>query len=289
MEELKQKYKNLHLWARLGLLVILGLLPALYSYLDQGEEFETRLMEAQNQEQTVRLEFEKARQRKASLPKLEEELAFTEDQLARAKKLLPDQVRIEEILEKVALISKETNVSLLRFRPEQTLVHDDVGGYRYVEIPIETEILGTYQKIASFFDQIAHLETAIFVREITIVPDTQNNQRNGAIQERAQADFGNPLPGAQGLKNLGLPTPDQIEATLTPRITVGPGGAAVVQNPTKTKGADIPGLGGPNENPNLRNIDPNRGNFQETAKFKLVLYRGGNPSDGMPVNPGAPG
>lgn len=164
-EELKQKYKILPLWARFALVGVVGLLPGLYKYFDEAEQLEADLVEVQGREVKARDAFELARQRKASLPKLEEQLAYTEDQLTKAKRMLPDQYIIEEILEKTATIAKSTGVTLTRFKPLPEVPHRGEQ-HSYVELPIETEIEGDFRRTANFFDKIAHLESSIFIRKI---------------------------------------------------------------------------------------------------------------------------
>ena len=279
MEELKQRYKSLPLAARLGLLIIIALLPAVYTYLEQGQEYESRLIEVQNQEQEARTQFEKARQRKASLPKLEEQLAFTEDQLSRAKKHLPDFIKIEEILEKAALIAKDTSVTLMKFKPVAEVVHS-AEGYTYVELPIETEIVGTYQRIASFLDRIAHLDSTIFVREIRLTPIIQQNRDilGGGVG-------GLPPPGPGGVRGNQGPAPmDNLQATIQQFLNRGQGATPA---PNAARG-EFPGVGqgGIPGAQNASSSDNRNINFQESAQFKMIVYRSnGGLGESLPSSP----
>ncbi len=292
LDELKQKYKNLPLWARFLLMFVLGLIPGLYFYFDEGQSYEEKLAEILGQEATVRAEFEKARQRKSDLPKLEEKLAFTEDQLNKAKKLLPDSYIIESILEKAATLAIKANVVLERFKPLAEIGHDS-DGYRYVELPIETQITGDYQSIATFFDKVAHLESTIFIRNITITPAAGN----AALQQLAQAGQGNQANGAPGAltnpANLANPvptgqptdiplTPEALAQQLTqPTPPLPP--APVVPPGNGQIGGQAGGQGGTRPQPmvTLAKRDIYEG-FKETAKFNLVIYR--SLSDNEPKN-----
>jgi Tfp pilus assembly protein PilO len=277
---------------------VLGLIPGLYFYFDEGQSYEEKLAEITSQEATVRAEFEKARQRKSDLPKLEEKLAFTEDQLTKAKKLLPDSYIIESILEKAATLAYKTNVVLERFKPLAEIGHDS-DGYRYMELPIETQITGDYQSIATFFDKVAHLDTTIFIRNIAITPAASN----ATLQQRAQAAQGNLVgapggapnpaqPGLGGQPNDVPPTPDALAQQLNQPNPMPPMAGALPQN-----GALVGGMaGGQPGRPlgtglqpivNLTKQDTYEG-FKETAKFNLVIYR--SLSDGEPLilDPNAP-
>ena len=46
IEELKERYKVLPIWARLLTAVVIGLVPAVYVYLDEGDALAARLDEA---------------------------------------------------------------------------------------------------------------------------------------------------------------------------------------------------------------------------------------------------
>lgn len=164
LEELKERYKLLPLWVRFLIAGAIGLLPGAYVYYDEGDALQSQLDEVAGLEATARDKFESSRQQKANLPKLEEELAFTEEQLIKAKKKLPDSYRIEDVLQKAATIAKEVGVKLIAFDPGDEIPHNDT--YRYVEMPIKTELQGRFSQIAAFFDRIVHLENSIFVRKI---------------------------------------------------------------------------------------------------------------------------
>lgn len=164
LDDIKQRYKVLPLWARLTVAGIIGLIPGIYVLMDEGDGLDARRMTAETEENAARTEFEKARENKANLPKLEEQLAFTEEQLAKAKKRLPDSYRIEDILQKAATIAKDTGVKLNGFIPQDETQHCDKA--RYIERPIKTEVEGRYSELVTFFDRIVHLDGSIFVQRI---------------------------------------------------------------------------------------------------------------------------
>jgi Tfp pilus assembly protein PilO len=166
LEDVKDRYKLLPMAARLGVAVIVGVIPIAYLALDEGTTLTDQLSELQGREQTVRDKFERSRQRKASLPKLEEQLAFTEEQLAKAKKLLPERIRVEDILQKVATIARDVGVQLTSFTPKPEVKQDT--GYPSIEIPIETQISGRFVDVAAFIDRLVRLETTVFVRSISM-------------------------------------------------------------------------------------------------------------------------
>src|SRR5262245_25697247 len=114
-EELKERYRLLPFWVRMGAMFVLGIIPGLYLYFKEIEALETKVEEQRVEEAQVRARFEDARRKKAKLPELEETLSLIIEEMSIAKKKLPEQVLIDEVLEEIARIAKEVSVSLVLF------------------------------------------------------------------------------------------------------------------------------------------------------------------------------
>lgn len=164
--ELKERYKVLPAWGRLLVAFVIGLVPGAYVYLDESDDLDAKLTTLQTQYEESKQKFDAASQKRANLPKLEEQLQFTEEQLAKAKLKLPDNYRIEDILQRVATIAKSAGVSLVTFDPAQEAKRSQP--YPYVELTIVSEIKGSFAQIAMFFDQLIHLEGTIFLRRLDL-------------------------------------------------------------------------------------------------------------------------
>ena len=179
LEELRERYKLLPLAGRLLLVGALGLLPALYIYLDEGATLEEMQNSLQQQVEESRQKFAQASQKHSNLPKLEEQLQSTQEQLVKAKKKLPDTYQIELILEKIATIAKGNGVIMSLFDPTEEVKHQQP--YPFVELPIIIEVLGTFDQVAHFLDQVVHLEGTIFLRSLQI--NRAENRDLAALQE----------------------------------------------------------------------------------------------------------
>jgi len=168
--ELKEQYKELppkkRLPAAAGVGVLL-LVAAYFMYFD-FTLLEEQLITEETSANEVQARFEAARDQKANLPKLEEAVAFTEEQLAKAKAKLPSSYDIEDTLHKVSMIAREINVQLPSFQPGQEIRSG--GSARYAEMPIAISVCGSYVQVAAFFDRVVHLEQSIKVRNIKMVP-----------------------------------------------------------------------------------------------------------------------
>lgn len=187
MEELKDKYRSLPFWARLLMALIIGILPGACSYLEEADVLESTLTSARESENTARSNFENNRKEKANIPKLEEELAYTEEQLEKAKKKLPEGYLVEDVLSLAASSAKSAGVMLRRFTPTCELKGQ--GEFKYVEFPVNVQVSGKYQQIAAYLDKIVHAEMMIFVRGLTIAlgeaPDLRDLRAETSEYERA--------------------------------------------------------------------------------------------------------
>ena len=95
----------------------------------------------------------------------------------KARKLLPEKIRVEDILQKVATIARDVGVQLISFTPKPEVKQET--GYPSVEIPIETQITGRFVDVASFIDRLVRLETTIFVRSVAMNLVQQNDGSGG--------------------------------------------------------------------------------------------------------------
>jgi Tfp pilus assembly protein PilO len=168
LDELKERYKLLPLWTRLVLCMLLGLGPGALYYSDSGEFLLEDLENAKNARDGKRVQFERARSKKGNLPKLEEQMAFTEQQLEVAKKQLPDMFLIEDLLQKIAAIANESGVVMRSFKPDAE-PKPGKGAYKYMELGHDASVEGRYNNVAAFLDKISHLESTIFIKSIEMI------------------------------------------------------------------------------------------------------------------------
>ncbi len=186
LDEIKERYKSVPILGRLLCIAALAVLPALYTWWDEGTVLEETLVDSQSKEDAARVTFEKNRKMKGNLPELEAKLEFTEVQLGKARKKLPDSYRIEDVLQKAATIAKETGVKLKLFKPGKE-ARSGVE-YKYFELPITTEISGKFSQVASFFDRVVHLEGTIFLRNIAVqTRASELNEDTGAVRRDKNA------------------------------------------------------------------------------------------------------
>lgn len=165
MEELIERLKFIPLSRRLIVAAIVGLVfPWYFIFMDELENLEYEKETATSALEAIQVKFNRAKSQKNDFPELEKKLAFTQDQLKKAKTRLPDEYHMDSILEFVAVSSDEAGVQLQEFTPQKEEFRDT--GYSYVEMPINLKVEGNYNQVGVFFDKLAHMEKMIHLRDL---------------------------------------------------------------------------------------------------------------------------
>jgi len=166
VDELKERYRRAPLAVRLLICASVGLAPGIWYWFTESEIVTAEIAAAQQEEADARAKFEQAKAQQTNLPKMEQELAFTEDQLRKAKSALPDGFDVEAMLEKVAVIAKESDVVLSSYiRGIETASPTDT---KFRLLPIKVQLQGSYVGVASFFDKITRMENSVFVLDLKL-------------------------------------------------------------------------------------------------------------------------
>ena len=182
--ELISRYKE---WPRRNRIILagaLGLAYPVYVWTSDVPPLEEQLASIQREEGEARTKFEKVKKEQENLPKLEEEFKFVQEQLLKAKALLPEKVAMEDILSKTASIARETRVALREFTPAAE--QDVKGDYRYAEIPVALTIKGGFGNIMSFYDRVVHLAGNVRLRGLAFTPGIQAAAGGVAVAGRPQ-------------------------------------------------------------------------------------------------------
>ncbi len=166
LEEQIAKYRNLKNSYRIAICIFLGLLYPAYDFQEQWEISQARLEQTQREREAAEKQFLLGKKQKDDLPRLEEKLQFTENELKEASKKLPNDFKMDDILQKATLIASETGLYLEAFVPGEGTPSG--VEYKYVEMPIQTKITGTFDQILRFYDRLVHLDLLVYVRNISI-------------------------------------------------------------------------------------------------------------------------
>jgi Tfp pilus assembly protein PilO len=177
-QELIINYKRRSRRFRLILVLLGGLiLPLLYGWVNLDiSAIESGREESQVKKERADHTLKKLIEQKKNAPRLEEQLKFTEGELASAKKRLPDEYFLDQMIQKIGLSARNAKVTLKLFTPGQESV---VGGeVQYVEMPIAISLVGTYSGIAQFADSIVHYDTMLNLRNMDLKSVRQEKERS---------------------------------------------------------------------------------------------------------------
>ncbi|EFX60343.1 hypothetical protein DAPPUDRAFT_343309, partial [Daphnia pulex] len=98
LEDLVDKYRSSTRLTKGLLIIFSGLLPALYLWVNEAESLEFRRNQVETEVAQERAKFEAARQKTAELPALLSKLTSIEEDLKKAKLILPDTIAVDSIL-----------------------------------------------------------------------------------------------------------------------------------------------------------------------------------------------
>ena len=99
----------------------------------------------------------------ANLPKFEAEVERLDVELKKALSELPDEKEIPQLLEKIADKAKDAGLDVRLFKPKTEQRKDF-----YAEVPVEIEVGGGYHQVATFFDEVSHLERIVNIDQFSM-------------------------------------------------------------------------------------------------------------------------
>ncbi|WP_163337867.1 type 4a pilus biogenesis protein PilO [Desulfopila sp. IMCC35008] len=151
---LEPKYKSI-------ILIVIFLIPAVAFYflflkpnLEQLDRLDTKKAK-------VAKELSTAKKRARDLPKLEKELAETQQIFDEKSILLPKEKEIPQLLRDISSLGRNAGLDFLVFKPGNNIKKDF-----YDEIPITINVRGPYHNVGFFFDQVSKLERIVTVSNI---------------------------------------------------------------------------------------------------------------------------
>ncbi len=96
----------------------------------------------------------------ANLDSFREEVAKLDVELKKALQQLPNEKEIDDLLSQVSTLGRDAGLDIGLFKPQAEKKKD-----YYAEVPVEMEIAGTYHQIATFFDEVGHLDRIVNLDE----------------------------------------------------------------------------------------------------------------------------
>ena len=156
-------FSKMSFGAQLALFIVLGALSygAFHWLIYSGMQQEIEQKETQRQ--TLSDEVEAGKLTAAKLPEFKREVERREAQLQTLSRILPSSKEVDDLLRKVQALAAQSNLNVLRFKPEATQPVDF-----YARWPITLELDGTYHNLAYFFDRLSKLSRIVNVSGLRI-------------------------------------------------------------------------------------------------------------------------
>jgi type IV pilus assembly protein PilO len=135
----------------------------------------------QGQIEGLRAERDKNAKIAEHLDEYKAEVARLQEDLERAKALLPNEREIDDLLKSVANLGKKVGLQFLLFRPLPDIQRDF-----YAEVPVEISISGGYHEIALFFAKVGQLKRIVNIQNVAMTtPVEKNGKMNVTVTGQA--------------------------------------------------------------------------------------------------------
>lgn len=163
MNETLEKIIELPIAARGAILAaVAAIIGAAYWFLFY-QALHEQFVELEEATKKVKLEVSEKERIAANLPKFEAEVERLDVELKKALAELPDEKEIPQLLEKIADKAKDAGLDVRLFKPKSEQRKDF-----YAEVPVEIEIGGGFHQVATFFDEVSHLERIVNIDQFSM-------------------------------------------------------------------------------------------------------------------------
>jgi type IV pilus assembly protein PilO len=99
----------------------------------------------------------------AKIQVIEKELEKSEEELTKLLMLLPDQKEIPGLLENVSRLGAKVGLENILFQPQPEVVQEF-----YAIIPVKLDLVGTFNDLGVFLDNISKLDRILKVESLTL-------------------------------------------------------------------------------------------------------------------------
>jgi type IV pilus assembly protein PilO len=156
-----EKYTPLTSKVKLGITVVLVLLPIIVFYFSYYKPKVQKIETLSNQKVSLEQQLQEVKEKAANLAKFEKELEEAETKFLETAVLLPKQKEIPKLLKDISALGRNAGLDFLTFKPLADIPKDF-----YAEIPITINVRGPYHNMGYFFDQVSKLERIVSVSNV---------------------------------------------------------------------------------------------------------------------------
>ncbi len=98
-----------------------------------------------------------------NLDRYVKEVEGLEVELKKALMELPDEKEIDQLLARISDVGRDAGLEIRLFKPRDEQKKDF-----YAEVPVEMEVFGNFHQLATFFDEVGHMERIVNVEEFNM-------------------------------------------------------------------------------------------------------------------------
>lgn len=153
------------LYVRIAAVVILGLAIMIGGYVYVVTPLLDQLAAVQQEETTLKQDFETKQKKAASLDALKEQLAEMERSFGAMLRQLPSKAEIANLLIEISQTRLASSLDEELFRPESEAPREF-----YAEVPNKITVTGSFHELGGFVSGIAALPRIVTIEDVEIKP-----------------------------------------------------------------------------------------------------------------------
>jgi type IV pilus assembly protein PilO len=168
MERLARLQRPQRLAAYLGAVVLIALIYLLVFFLPKNDEIST----LDEQQAEYKRKLAEVEVHVANRNAMREKLNELNESLSKAKRELPNNSEIPNLLKAISTTAKKSGLEVRRFQPLPEVKKEYVA-----EVPVALEVTGSYHEVAMFFDQLSRMSRIVYVQDVAMSdPDERGDK-----------------------------------------------------------------------------------------------------------------
>ncbi len=156
--------------------LLLIVIVIILGYFFDIEEKIKQLEGMQQEEITLKENFERKAFQAANLEQLKEQLVQMEEAFAEMLKQLPRDTEVPSLLEDITNVAIDSGLTIQGIKLAQ-----EVPTEYYIELPINIEVTGGYHDFGAFVSGVAALPRIVTLHDFVI--STESQQKSGSVEE----------------------------------------------------------------------------------------------------------
>lgn len=177
-DDILDRYQEVPITKRIAAIIFLVVFPSGYDFAERWGPLTENIKQATEEKANAERKLNDALEKHRQVIKLEQALAEKQLILKEASKKIPEEIQMDQLLQKTELISQEVGILMKSFEPSEEIPSE--SAFKYMKLPVRLNLVGSYGQLASFIDHMTHLDLIINVENLNIQP--MNSDKESTIQ-----------------------------------------------------------------------------------------------------------